>query len=264
MNTPVAPSGFATAQAQADTAANLSTNEELCEACNIYCDPAVVAPFRAGLPTKRVRVQIAPSDTRNKQGWVTYQTQKCGPLEYNIYDPGWIGWAVQHLTYEMDPRSSIWADGLTVGPPPAARQQYRFGCCLLEAKYSQPVAGQALYISRRTFVSTRQQKWWLRAAYQRYRDGIMLQNFLRRRTLRKPRRPMTFAAYAGRKWYAARVKAVAQLAAYAAFCRSPDNPYNIFVVICGQRSFVRSYFLPITPGPGLVAHSPLGAENWIS
>ena len=63
--------------------------------CCDTCDEARASGFKAGLPTKRVRVQIAPNETSNRNAWVRYKTEKCGPLEYNIYDPNWVMSAVQ-------------------------------------------------------------------------------------------------------------------------------------------------------------------------
>ena len=233
-----------------------------CEFCNEVCVPGEASAFKAGLPTKRVRVQVAPSDTDNRRAWVRYQTEKCGPLEYNIYNPNWLMCAVQHLGYELDPRNAVWADGLAATPPAGAPAAYRFGCCVLEAKYSQPNATQALYVARATFVRTRERKWWLKWAYQRYRDRLTVQNFLRRRRFARPRRPVSFATFAGRKWATAYAKAAAQLATYAAFCRNPETPFNKYVVIAGEARFVAAYFNRITIHPGLVALSRLGGANW--
>ena len=232
------------------------------EWCSECCNDGRAQAFKDGLPTMRVRVQVAPSDTSKRNMWVAYQTEKCGPLEYNIYDPNWVVSAIQYIGYELDPRSSIWADGLAATEPPAAPQRYKFGCCLLEAKYSQPDTSQALYVARRIFVRTRDRKWWLRLAYQRYKDGQAIKGFLGRRFGRRPRPVKSFARYAGDKWRQKQLVAIAQLAAYAVFCRNRDTPYNIFVVICGEKRFVKTYFNHITPGPGLVAHSPLGGAHW--
>lgn len=245
-------------------AQNLLSNAGASEVANCCdtCDEARASGFKAGLPTKRVRVQIAPNDTSNRNAWVRYQTEKCGPLEYNIYDPNWVMSAVQHIGYELDPRSAVWADGLAATPPPSAPASYRFGCCLLEAKYSQPDRAQALYIDRATFVRTRQRKWWPRRAYRNYLDGQVLRNILGRRLGRRPRPPISFARYAGRRWSTARARAVAQLVAYAAFCRSTETPFTIFVVIAGEMRFVQTYFLRITPPPGRVAHARSGGPHW--
>lgn len=246
---------------EAQNLLDLAGDDDVASCCS-HCNEGRANAFKAGLPTKRVRIQIAPSDTRSKQDWVRYQTDKCGPLEYNILDPSWYMSAFQHIGYELDPRNAVWADGLAATPPPAAPSSYKFGCCLLEAKYSQSDRGLALYVGRRTFVNTRNRKWWLRAAYQRYRDGKILQNFLARRFGRRSRPIRTFQRFAGDKWLSARARAVAQLAAYSVFCRSPETPFTIFVVIVGEMPFVRNYFRPITPYPGLVAHARLNGPNW--
>ena len=230
--------------------------------CCLDCDRARARQFKAGLPTKRVRVQIAPTNTSNRDAWVRYQTEKCGPLEYNIYDPNWFMSAVQHLTYELDPRNAIWADGLAADEPTGAPLPYRFPCCLLEAKYSQPNQQLALYVDRRTFVRHRSRKWWLRSAYDSYVARQALSGFLGRRFGRRPPRVDSFQVFAGRKWNEQRLRAVAQMAAYAAFCLSRETPFNVFVVIAGEERFVQAYFLPITPAPGRVAHARLIGPHW--
>lgn len=254
---------FQLAQAASDSTSTAATdNPEL--PCCIDCDPAKALSFKQGLPTKRVRIQTAPSNTSNKQQWVTYQTRKCGNLEYNIHDYNFVMDFASEIYYELDPRSSIWADGLAHTPPVNAHPAYKFGCCLLEAKYSQPDRSQAFYIRQSEFVGTRERKWWLKMRYQAYKDREIIQGiFGRRLGRRKPRKTLTFKQYAQRIWLQARAKAVLQLAAYARFCMASDIPYTRYLVICGEQRFVySSYFLPIATPPGQVVYSPLFTNDW--
>jgi hypothetical protein len=264
LRAPLSVQGFNQGQARADLVPVQA--ERVVEPCCETCIPAEALAFKNSLPTKRVRIQIAPKDETVPSQWVAYQTEKCGPLEYNIYNPNIFISFANDIGYELDPRSAIYADGLAHIVPPAAPFPHNLPCCLLEAKYSNPNPRQALYVDRLTFVNSAGDKRWLKWAHARQQTMETIGDLLlRRRRRKKPDNDAdSLKEFAGEKWDRTRRLAVAQLTAYAIFCRSRSSPYTVFRVICGEKAFVYRYFSAIVMAPGQAVHAPFGGANWVT
>lgn len=140
------PNQFDQAQTQAD-AVPTQLIDVIQGGCCGPCEPTEALAFKNSCDTRRLSAGSDPSISR--QLWRRYQALKCGPLEYNIYSSSFAT-----SGYSIDPRSIALADGLAPFGPPRAHPRFKFDCCLLEAKYSQPTRGRALYIDRATFVAT--------------------------------------------------------------------------------------------------------------
>ena len=244
--------GFDQAQGQADVVPTQGVDETPGGCCG-PCIPADAQAFKSSCNTRRLSAGGDPSISR--QAWRRYQNAKCGPLEYNIYNSSFAASA-----YATDPRSTALADGLAPDRPPRAHPRFKFGCCLLEAKYSQPTRGRALYIDRQTFVATAAQKAWLVA---RHRVASRL-------PLNRARRlfgGFTLRRFAGTIWDKYRREAAFQASIYNSFCGSDSTPYTNFLYICGERDWVRRYFGLIAGGyfRGRVVHSTItNRHSWIT
>lgn len=232
---------------------------------NGNCNPAKALDYKEGLPTKHV---MAPDNTSKPKKWAEYQMKKCGNLEYNIYDVNLVTAIINEIQYELGPRSAIFADGLAHKPPSNAHPSYKFGCCLLEAKYSQADESQALYISKRKFTTTKGQKWWLKHQYKTMKNREFFYKLIFKRfkifkkKKKKKIKKTTFQKFAESKWDEARKRAVVQLGIYASFCLNKKYPYTNYLVICGEKKFVANYFKRIASPPGRVVHSPLNKNDW--
>ncbi len=243
---------FDTAQTAADGQPNQQAGDTQGGCCG-PCDPCEAYTFKQACDTRRLSAGGDPSISR--QLWRRYQARKCGPLEYNIYDS-----SLAASGYFTQPRNIALADGLAPQEPPDGKRGFRFGCCLLEAKYSQPNRGRALYIDRATFVRTARQKRWLVNAWNISRNspgGRILRIFRR----------MPLSRFAGNHWDQHRREAQLQASIYAAFCNSDSTPYTNFLYICGERNWVRAYFSPIAARytNGRACHSTVNnPENWIT
>lgn len=245
-------SEFDQAQAAADGVPTTEVDRNQGGCCG-PCDRCEAWQFKRSCNTRRLSAGSDPSISR--QRWRRYQARKCGPLEYNIYNSNFAA-----SGYALDPRSVALADGLAPQNPPNARRGFDPDCCLLEAKYSQPTRGRAVYISRQVFVSTARQKSWLVARW----------NAARRSPLGRIRRlfgGMSLRRFAGQIWDKYRNEAAFQANIYNSFCESASTPYTNFLYICGESAFVRAYFVPIAGRypKGRVVHSTMQNPNtWIT
>lgn len=217
------------------------------------CDPCDAYRFKKNCGTRRLSAGLDPSISR--QAWRRYQARKCGPLEYNIYNS-----SLATSGYAIDPRSIALADGLAPDRPPKAKLGFAFPCCLLEAKYSQPRRGRALYIDEKTFVNTARQKPWLVARWNAARKSPLGR-------AKKLMGMMSLKKFAKKIWKKYHREAAFQANIYNAFCTSTDTPYTNFLYICGESNFVKKYFskMLILYPKGRVVHSSLSAPHtWVN
>lgn len=129
---------FDAAQTDADAVPAQAINENTAGCCG-PCDPCEAHTFKQNCSTPRLNASSVRAPIR--QAWRRYQDYKCGPLEYNIYGSWLAASALRNFG-----RTAALADGLAPEPPRGAKPSARFGCCLLEAKWSTPNSSQALYV----------------------------------------------------------------------------------------------------------------------